>query len=88
MVTDYDCWREEDDAVDVTSVLKVMRENTKLALKLIDDLTKRLGSTRAPSPLGIETCLDHALITPPEARDPSLVANLQAVAGRAFRAGK
>ena len=88
MVTDYDCWREEDNAVDVTSVLKVMRENTKLALKLIDDLTKRLGPTRAPSPLGIETCLDHALITPPEARDPALVAKLQAVAGRAFKAGK
>jgi 5'-methylthioadenosine phosphorylase len=36
------------------------------------------------SPLGVERTLDFAIITPPEARDPELVAKLDAVAGRAL----
>ncbi|MEL6862243.1 MAG: S-methyl-5'-thioadenosine phosphorylase, partial [Pseudomonadota bacterium] len=30
----------------------------------------------------IETCLDYAMITAPEARDPAVLAKLDAVAGR------
>lgn len=84
MVTDYDCWREGAAAVDVASVLDVMRRNTEAARRLIADLVARLGATRARSPLGIETMLDFAIITPPEARDPALLAKLDAVAGRAL----
>jgi 5'-methylthioadenosine phosphorylase len=82
MVTDYDCWRANDAAVDVAGVLEVMRRNTDAARRFIADLAKRLGAERAPSPLGIEQALDFAIITPPEARDPALLAKLDAVAGR------
>jgi 5'-methylthioadenosine phosphorylase len=41
---------------------------------------------RTPDPDGIDTCLDHAIITAPQHRDPALVAQLDAVAGRVLRA--
>jgi len=41
---------------------------------------------RTPSPLGIETNLDVALITAPEARDAKRLAKLDAVAGRVLGA--
>jgi 5'-methylthioadenosine phosphorylase len=85
MVTDYDCWREGTAAVEVASVLEVMRRNTESARRLIADLVARLGASRTRSPLGIETMLDDAIITPPDARDPALLAKLDAVAGRALR---
>ena len=39
---------------------------------------------RTPSPDGIDTCLDHALITAPAARDPAMLAKLEVIAGRAL----
>jgi 5'-methylthioadenosine phosphorylase len=45
-----------------------------------------LGPQRTPSPLGIERVLDTAIVTAPEARDPALVAKLDAVAGRVLGA--
>jgi 5'-methylthioadenosine phosphorylase len=85
MVTDYDCWRTGEKAVEVSDILAVMQANTANAQKMIDGLTARLGPTRAPSPLGIETVLDHAVITAPEARSPEMCARLDAVAGRILR---
>ena len=83
MVTDYDCWHDEVDAVSVTNVLEILKHNTGLAKQTIKTLAARLqGVARTPSPQGIETCLDSALITAPEARDPALLAKLDAVAGR------
>ena len=83
MVTDYDCWHEEEDAVSVTNVLEVMQANAAHARGAIAALCERLSAVpRTPSPQGIETCLDHALITSPDARDPALLAKLDAVAGR------
>ncbi|MEM1053346.1 MAG: S-methyl-5'-thioadenosine phosphorylase [Pseudomonadota bacterium] len=83
MVTDYDCWREDEEGVTVTNVLEVMASNTAKAKQTLRCLAASLQDTpRTLSPLGIETCLDHALITVPEARDPALLAKLDAIAGR------
>lgn len=83
MVTDYDCWRDEGDSVDVAAVLAVMKSNTVGARQLLDRLTTQLaGVARTPSPDGIETCLDTAIITPPSARDADVVGRLRVIAGR------
>jgi 5'-methylthioadenosine phosphorylase len=83
MVTDYDCWHEEEEAVSVTNVLEIMGRNAEHAKKAVIALCERLsGMARTPGPQGIETCLDHALITAPEKRDPALLEKLDAVAGR------
>ncbi len=81
MITDYDCWRERDE-VDIGDILRVMGENVEKAKSLLRDIAPRLGPRRVPSPAGIETVLDYALITPPEARDKRLLKKLDAIAGR------
>lgn len=83
MVTDYDCWREDEAAVEVTNVLQIMQANTARAKQAIKVLAETLVQTeRTPSPQGIETCLDFAMITAPEARDPATLEKLDAIAGR------
>ncbi|MEM7640645.1 MAG: S-methyl-5'-thioadenosine phosphorylase [Pseudomonadota bacterium] len=87
MVTDYDCWRADEAHVEVTNVLEVMAANTAKAKAAIGQLAAALQDTpRTPSPQGIETCLDYALITAPDARDPAILAKLDAVAGRVLNA--
>jgi 5'-methylthioadenosine phosphorylase len=81
MVTDYDCWHEGHDAVEVTNILGVMHANSTKAKVMIGNLARALkAKPRTPSP--IDTCLDFALITSPEARDRILISKLDAVAGR------
>ena len=81
MVTDFDCWHEDVEAVSVTNVLEVMHANADKAKAVVAHMTTALaGAPRAPSP--IDTCLDYALITAPGVRDIALAARLDAVAGR------
>ena len=83
MVTDYDCWRADEAHVEVTNVLEIMAANTAKAKSTIASFASALQDTpRTTSPQGIETCLDYAMITAPDARDPALLAKLDAVAGR------
>src|SRR6201994_2177098 len=85
MVTDFDCWHEEHEAVTVDAVVKVMRGNAENARKLIMAVAPKLGPERQASPLGVETMLDNAVMTAPDKRNPALVAKLDAVAGRVLR---
>ncbi len=82
MVTDYDCWREGEEAVDVATVIAQLGTNAEKARAMVMHLLRNLPEERAPSP--IDTCLDYALITAPAGRDPKLLAKLDAVAGRAL----
>ena len=82
MVTDFDCWRPDHAHVEVAAVIQVMRDNADKAAALLRRAAPLLGPVRAPSPLGIERTLDSAIMTAPEARDPKLIAKLDAVAGR------
>ncbi len=85
MVTDYDCWLESEGAVEVGLILETLKRNTANAARLAADLAQRLGPTRTPSPLGVETALDMAVITPEQAREPEMIKKLDAVAGRLFK---
>ena len=80
MVTDYDGWRDDVDHVEVGHILQVLAANAGLAKAAVRRLAGKLGGPRPPSP--IDTCLDAAVITPREHRDPELVRKLDAVAGR------
>lgn len=81
MVTDFDCWHETHEAVEVSAILEVMHANAAKARQLVVELAHQLAQRpRRTSP--IDTCLDFALVTAPEARDPALLAKLDAVAGR------
>ncbi len=80
MVTDYDCWREGCEPVEVSAVIARLSDNAGIARKLVVELARMLPSRREPSP--IDTALDHALVTAPAARDPELRARLDAVCKR------
>ena len=80
MVTDYDGWRDEAAFVEVSQVLEQMAANGAVARDTVSAIAAALPAERAPSPL--DTVLDHALVTAPDARDPATLARLDAVAGR------
>lgn len=71
MVTDYDCWREDEAAVDVNAILSHMAANGAIARAAVKALVASLPAERTPSP--IDTALDGAIITASMARDPALV---------------
>lgn len=80
MVTDYDCWRESDEPVEVAEIIAQLLANAATARRLVESLARSLPESRPPSP--IDTNLDSALITAPGARDPALLAKLDAVCRR------
>ncbi|HEY7809259.1 MAG TPA: S-methyl-5'-thioadenosine phosphorylase [Allosphingosinicella sp.] len=84
MVTDYDCWREGEDAVEVSAIIAQLMANAATGRRLVEELAKALPPERPPSP--IDTALDTALITAPAARDPAMLAKLDAVCRRVLRA--
>ena len=49
---------------------------------MVARLPKLLGAERAPCPHGCDRALEYAILTQPDARDPALMAKLDAVAGR------
>jgi 5'-methylthioadenosine phosphorylase len=82
MVTDFDCWHPEHDAVDVASVIKIVHENADKAARLISRLLADFPAEHEPCPVGSDRALDTALITPAAARDPALLAKLDAIMAR------
>jgi 5'-methylthioadenosine phosphorylase len=85
MVTDHDCWHDGSD-VDVTDIMAVMHGNAALARASITALCASLPATRAPSP--IDTVLDTAIMTAPDARDPALLAKNEAILHRWLTKGR
>ncbi len=86
MVTDYDTWHTEHADVDAATVVRVLRENAEHARALIREAVPLIAASRlAPCPSGCDRALDGAMITAPEARDPDVLARLDAVAGRVLR---
>lgn len=80
MVTDYDCWRGGEDAVEVAAVIAQLMANAEVGRQLVVRLAGLIPTERLPSP--IDTVLDSAIITAPEARDPAILAKLDAICGR------
>ena len=82
MVTDFDCWHPDHDAVTVQDIIKVLTANAEKAKRLVARLARDFPREHEPCPIGSDRALDNALITAPEARDPELLRKLDAVAGR------
>jgi 5'-methylthioadenosine phosphorylase len=82
MVTDYDCWHETHEHVTVDAVVKVMTANAANARALVRHAVPLIGAAEAGCKAGCDTALDFAVMTAPDARDPTLAAKLDAVAAR------
>src|SRR5262250_1942360 len=86
MVTDFDCWHPDHDAVTVQDIIKVLTANAEKAKRLVARLATDFPREHEPCPIGSDRALDTAIITAPEARDKKLLKKLDAVAGRVLKA--
>jgi 5'-methylthioadenosine phosphorylase len=62
MVTDYDCWHEEHDAVTVTDILANLNRNAENACKVVAATVANMPEQRECK---CGSALAHALITDP-----------------------
>jgi 5'-methylthioadenosine phosphorylase len=85
MVTDFDCWHDDHDDVEVADIVAVMTDNASRGRALVAELAR--GGVGGPVSCseGCDRALDTAIITPPESRDPEILRRLDAVAGRVLR---
>ena len=85
MVTDYDCWHPDHDHVDVAQVIRVLTDNADKARRLIARFARDFPEEHPACPIGSDHALDFAVMTAPDRRDASVVARLDAVAGRVLK---
>ncbi len=85
MVTDFDCWHPDHDHVTVEMIVGVLLANADRARALVKSVVPLLGRQPGDCAQGCHHALDNAIITAPEARDPAMVAKLDAVAGRVLK---
>ena len=86
MVTDFDCWHPDHDAVTVEDIVAVLGANAERAKALVARLARNFPKEHESCPIGSDRALDTALITAPAARDRKLLKKLDAVAGRVLKA--
>jgi 5'-methylthioadenosine phosphorylase len=82
MVTDFDAWHPQHEAVDVAQVVATMKANSALAKSFVLRLAADFPREHPVCPVGSDRALQHAIMTAPEKRDSALLAKLSAVAGR------
>lgn len=82
MVTDFDCWHPGHDHVTVADVVRVLGQNGEKARRLVARVARDFPAEHEPCPIGSDRSLDNAIMTAPAARDPAVMARLDAVAGR------
>lgn len=63
LATDYDCWHQTEESVNVAAVLAVLQQNVRTAQAMLRELLAWLPDPRE-SPA--TRALEHALITPPD----------------------
>jgi 5'-methylthioadenosine phosphorylase len=85
MVTDFDCWHGDHDDVEVADIVAVMNDNASRGRALVAQLARGGVGRSLSCPEGCDRALDTAIITPPESRDPEILRQLDAVAGRVLR---
>ncbi|MGB0920788.1 MAG: S-methyl-5'-thioadenosine phosphorylase [Alphaproteobacteria bacterium] len=82
MVTDYDCWHPDHDAVEVEAVIAILQQNAANAQALVKAAVPLLRNRPDMCPHGCDRALEGAIITAPDAQSTALKAKLDAVAGR------
>src|ERR1700681_3874672 len=65
MVTDFDCWHPDHDAVTVQDIIRVLNSNADKAKSLVARLARDFPREHEPCPIGSDRALDTALITAP-----------------------
>jgi 5'-methylthioadenosine phosphorylase len=79
LVTDYDCWHPDHDAVTVDMVIATLLENAKTAQQLIAEAVQHVPATRT---CGCKDALKSAIITRPDAIPAAVKKELEPIIGK------
>jgi 5'-methylthioadenosine phosphorylase len=79
LVTDYDAWREGEDAVSVTAVVEVLRANVAGAQRIVRALA---ALAAIPGSCGCARAAAHAIITAPDAVPAEARQRIRSLLGR------
>ena len=79
LVTDYDCWHPDHDAVTVEMVVATLMQNAKTAQHLIADAVEHLPAERS---CACGRALESAIITKPEAIPGAVKDELKPIVGK------
>jgi 5'-methylthioadenosine phosphorylase len=82
MVTDYDCWHPEHDAVTADAVMAVLGKNVATARAVLRGVVRRLPQPRACE---CSHALRHAILTAPELVPEAVKRELAPIVGRYIR---
>src|SRR5438477_12918826 len=77
LVTDYDCWHEEHDAVSVETVVEYLNKNVRNAQVIMREAVRRLVS--AERACGCGSALKNAIFTPPDLWPEATTQKLEAI---------
>jgi 5'-methylthioadenosine phosphorylase len=80
LVTDYDCWHPDHDAVTVEMIIEYLNKNSANAQAIIRDAVRRLAS--APRECKCGSALRHAILTQPGAIPAETKKKLAAIIGK------
>lgn len=61
MVTDYDCWREEEEVVSVDAIVENLNKNAENAKRIIKEMIKKIPTRQS---CGCKDALKTAIMTP------------------------
>ncbi len=79
LVTDYDCWKEDEAAVEVETVIENLHANSAMAKRIIRDVVGRIPETPTSAP---HRALETAIFTPREAWPQQTARDLAPILGR------
>lgn len=85
MVTDYDCWHPDHDAVTIEQIVRVLVSNADKGRSLVKKVAPKIYADSHGPTCQCKSSLEFALITAPDFRDPTLLEKLDAVAGRVLK---
>ena len=81
MVTDFDCWHPDHDAVEVTDIIRVLTQNASNACKVVAAAVSAMPTDRTCK---CGSSLQHALITDKKLVPQDTIQKLEAIVGKYF----
>ena len=81
MVTDYDCWHSDHDAVEVTDIIRVLTQNAANACRVVAEAVRAMPADRSCK---CGSSLAHALITDKKLVPAETVKKLEPIVGKYF----
>lgn len=79
--TDYDCWREEEEAVSVDAVIAVLQRNVAAARDILRIAVEKIAEL-PPRSCPCASAVRNALMTAPDKIPPEAYARLELIIGR------